>query len=305
MQIERLREFMALARCSCFTTAADKLHITQPALSNHIADMEKELGTKLLSSRKGDIGLTAAGRVMFRHAANITAEYDSALREIADSAVSSPDSYKITMKSYPVSTIAGEVFARIIGTAESEDKRVNVNLAEMRNKSLFDESKKGAVDCACIIGSEHCDQIIPADVPVRLFFLHRSPLYVWAPAGHPLFSLDSICLKDIAQYPYPFPSNLVFEEWEAAILSIFAEQELIPKLIQRFCESFDEYASSINGDEALLFTSKGMDSNPKLQKALVTDAWMCSYIALRTTRNDYAMQVMERAVQNVAQTLSA
>ncbi|WP_252903982.1 LysR family transcriptional regulator [Secundilactobacillus oryzae] len=47
MDIRVLRYFVAVAREQNFSRAADSLHVSQPALSRQIQDLETELGTKL------------------------------------------------------------------------------------------------------------------------------------------------------------------------------------------------------------------------------------------------------------------
>lgn len=87
MRIEHLREFIVLARHLNFRKAARELYITQPALSNHIAGMEKELGFDLVQ-RGQRISLTPAGKIMFTGAENMLAEYDQVVANAAAAAKS-------------------------------------------------------------------------------------------------------------------------------------------------------------------------------------------------------------------------
>ena len=48
MKIDYLNEFIVLAKAQSFTVAAEKLYLTQPALSRHIAAMETELNATLI-----------------------------------------------------------------------------------------------------------------------------------------------------------------------------------------------------------------------------------------------------------------
>jgi len=62
MQLEaRLRAFAALARRGSFSAAAEELVISQPAVSKHVADLEAELGTKLVTRGPRRAELTRAG----------------------------------------------------------------------------------------------------------------------------------------------------------------------------------------------------------------------------------------------------
>lgn len=69
----RLKVFMAVAENRSFTKAAAALRITQPAVSQNIAELEKSLGTKLFDRLKGETVLTAEGRVFMEYADRLLA----------------------------------------------------------------------------------------------------------------------------------------------------------------------------------------------------------------------------------------
>jgi DNA-binding transcriptional LysR family regulator len=61
----RLRAFAGFVRRGSFSGAAEELRISQPAVSKHIADMERDLGVKLIERRSRT--LTAAGELLATH----------------------------------------------------------------------------------------------------------------------------------------------------------------------------------------------------------------------------------------------
>lgn len=71
----KLKVFVEAAREKSFTRAAAKLHISQPAVSQNIADLEKLLGARLFERRRGEVALTAAGEVFMTRAEAILEEY--------------------------------------------------------------------------------------------------------------------------------------------------------------------------------------------------------------------------------------
>ncbi|MBN1652280.1 MAG: LysR family transcriptional regulator [Deltaproteobacteria bacterium] len=64
MELHQLRCFLAVAEEGGFNRATSILHITQPALSYQIKQLEDELGTRLFHRRPGGVCLTEAGRVL-------------------------------------------------------------------------------------------------------------------------------------------------------------------------------------------------------------------------------------------------
>lgn len=71
----RIRIFLTVAAEESFTRAADKLGISQPAVSQNIAELEKGFNVKLFERRRGTILLTAEGRVFEAYARRLSREY--------------------------------------------------------------------------------------------------------------------------------------------------------------------------------------------------------------------------------------
>ncbi len=75
----KLKVFVEVAREKSFTRAAAALFISQPAVSQNVAELEKQLGTKLFERRRGEVLLTDAGQVFLSHAERILEEYSRAV----------------------------------------------------------------------------------------------------------------------------------------------------------------------------------------------------------------------------------
>lgn len=74
----RLRVFSVLARTGSFTATARELGITQPAVSQRIAELEKETGLPLFDRNPGNVALNAHGKVFLGYAERILHLYDAA-----------------------------------------------------------------------------------------------------------------------------------------------------------------------------------------------------------------------------------
>lgn len=68
MRTDYLEEFVTLAETLNFTEAAERSYVTQPALSKHIATMERELGVKLFARDRRSVALTEAGEALLEDA---------------------------------------------------------------------------------------------------------------------------------------------------------------------------------------------------------------------------------------------
>jgi DNA-binding transcriptional LysR family regulator len=75
----RLRVFVTVAGQKSFSKAAQLLRISQPAVSQHISELEKQLGVKLFQRQYGVTLLTPAGEVFKKHADRILLEYQDVM----------------------------------------------------------------------------------------------------------------------------------------------------------------------------------------------------------------------------------
>src|SRR5262249_6173845 len=86
MTLRQLESFLAVAREKSFSLAAKKIHLSQPTLSEHISELESELG-KLLFFRSGRhrvVTVTEAGRVFAGFAVRAVSAVEGARQALAD-----------------------------------------------------------------------------------------------------------------------------------------------------------------------------------------------------------------------------
>lgn len=80
----RLQVFMAVARERNFTRAAKSLGVSQPAVSQNIAELEKNVGVQLFERERGDVSLTEKGRTFMMFAERIIKDYEDLNAVFAD-----------------------------------------------------------------------------------------------------------------------------------------------------------------------------------------------------------------------------
>lgn len=76
MDFDQLRYFISVVQARNFTAASRNHHISQPAISRRIADMEKELGCKLLIRDSHNVSFTDAGKEFYDYAVNVLSQTD-------------------------------------------------------------------------------------------------------------------------------------------------------------------------------------------------------------------------------------
>lgn len=83
MDFRQLETFVEVAKLKSFSKAAEMLFITQPTVTNHIQNLEKELGTILINRYGKNISLTDAGSLLYKYAINILNSCEMAKFDLA------------------------------------------------------------------------------------------------------------------------------------------------------------------------------------------------------------------------------
>lgn len=76
MDFRQLETFVQVAKLKSFSKAAEKLFITQPTVTNHIQNLEKELGTQLFDRMGKNISLTKSGALLYKNAISILNSFE-------------------------------------------------------------------------------------------------------------------------------------------------------------------------------------------------------------------------------------
>ena len=82
MTTVQMKYFIEIAKCLSFSVAADRLYISQPALSRHIASMENELNVQLFIRSKNTVRLTPAGQELLSRLDKLYTEYCAVVRDV-------------------------------------------------------------------------------------------------------------------------------------------------------------------------------------------------------------------------------
>lgn len=83
MEVRTLQYFLAVAEEQSFTRAAGRCHVAQPAISQQIRSLERELGEALFERDSRTVRLTAAGKALMPHARAVSAAITAAKAEFA------------------------------------------------------------------------------------------------------------------------------------------------------------------------------------------------------------------------------
>lgn len=82
VEFKQLRYFVAIAESSSFSKAAQKLFISQPALSQQISKLEEQMGIPLIERNTRSVQLTAAGRTLYLRATQLMQEMENMMQSV-------------------------------------------------------------------------------------------------------------------------------------------------------------------------------------------------------------------------------
>ncbi|MCB5179584.1 LysR family transcriptional regulator [Streptomyces antimicrobicus] len=181
-----LRTFVAVARLGSFSGAARDLGYTQSAVSQHIAALEGDLRTELLTRRP--VRPTAAGARLLEHAGPLLLRLDAARADVARLAVAPPE--RITLAASPLA-LGPRTLTALPATG--------VTLRVMPRAEIPAAVATGAVDLGLVDGlAAPSDPLrLPDVAPLTVTGVGEDELAVLLPAGHPLAGRSALRLADL------------------------------------------------------------------------------------------------------------
>ncbi|WOT40753.1 LysR family transcriptional regulator [Streptomyces coeruleorubidus] len=199
VELRHFRYFVAVAEQHSFTRAAARLHVSQPALSQQIRDLERELGVELLVRGPGGSTLTPAGEVFYERIRKVLTEVDAAAHAARRTARD-----HLTLRVGLAFPMAMEIHVPVLTAFAEAHPHVRLSWRE--------------------IGFAECEQpLITGEVDVALIRLPIDPeLLVWeplveeppglaVPAGHPLWDADRIGLAHVIDESLPLVHSGVWQ----------------------------------------------------------------------------------------------
>src|SRR5258708_7576522 len=147
MEIRQLRAFIAIAESGTFTAGAERVHVTQAAVSMQIRQLESELSAKLFIRAPRNVILTEAGEKLLERARHILREHDSALEEIAELAGAKRGRLRIGSASAGVTS---DLLPRILKDVRKRHPHAEVSVASGTSKALVQQILAGDVDIAFV-----------------------------------------------------------------------------------------------------------------------------------------------------------
>lgn len=143
----KLETLLVVAEEKSFTKAANILSLTQPAVSNHIALLEQEIGTRIFFRNKGDIKITPEGEIVVRYAKRIKNMYTRMLEKIGEI-----DKQSIKLRVGITHTAESNDITEILAKFGVQHGNVSITIITDTIKNLYDMLENYEIDFAIVEG---------------------------------------------------------------------------------------------------------------------------------------------------------
>lgn len=217
MQYRQLRYFVKIVEAGSFSRAAGTIHVAQPALSQQVAELEEEVGLKLLHRTPRGVQPTPAGEILFERASSILRRLD----ELPGLLKSSIGDVAGTVSVGIVASLADVLIGPIAEHFKSTFPNVMLKYLDGDSETLSARVLAHKLDLAVIFEHEFVPTFSRLPIFTQRFYLVGKPL-----RGK---TRSSISIKDIGSLPLVLPGDNI--ERRRLIDEAFAAFKIAPNVV--------------------------------------------------------------------------
>ena len=195
MDTQNLEAFLLVAETGSFSQAAEKLHLTQPAVSKRVALLEQQLSAGLFDRIGRQVSLTEAGQALLPHAKAVQRELDAAVQSVRDLDGEVAGELRLATSHH----IGLHRLPPILSHFSRAFPAVHIDIDFMDSEQAYELIMHGKVELAVVTLAPTAEPSIIA-LPVW-----QDPLDFMAAADHDLAGSAALDLDPLARYPAILP----------------------------------------------------------------------------------------------------
>ncbi|UPG88447.1 LysR family transcriptional regulator [Luteibacter aegosomaticola] len=197
--LRQLRYFVEVAETLSFTQAAQRLHISQPPLSQQIQALEADLGVRLLDRNRRRVALTEPGRIFLVEAKAILARAESARTVVTEAAAGFTGQLRLA---YAVSVSFHRALPETLLRFSHAAPGVSLHLVEMPTGAQYDALLSGQIDVGLLRAPP---EGVANARQLTMEVIDEEPLILALPAGHRLAKQEVVSMGDLARESFVAP----------------------------------------------------------------------------------------------------
>jgi DNA-binding transcriptional LysR family regulator len=237
MELRHLRYFIAAAEEEHFGRAADRLHVTRPAVSQMIIDLEEELGTPLFERRAHSVKLTAAGRVLLLQLQSIMNSLANALattRQVGEGKIG------VLNIGYGSLTLLHPLFRGVIKRFHEVYPEIKISLLEIPTSEQVKALADGKIDAGFMhfgprmgTASKRSGEVLSQDAAVLDYFkIQSGGLGAVLPSDHRLAHRKTLTLAELAKEQFVVVPRSSVTPGYGVLYSLFQKAGFEPNIVQ-------------------------------------------------------------------------
>lgn len=191
MADRRLQVFNMVAKVLSFTKAAETLHMTQPAVTFQVKQLEEFFNTRLFDRTHNKISLTDAGKIVYDYAELILEHYEKMNHEVKELTGEVAGSLLIGAST----TIAEYMLPSLLGAFKKQFSDVNIRLQVGNTDAIVAMVENNMIDLGVVEAP-----VYNKNLEVEVCRLDEMVLIV--PTDHPLASKTKILVDELKKYRY-------------------------------------------------------------------------------------------------------
>jgi len=191
MADRRLHVFYSVARLLSFTKAAETLHMTQPAVTFQVRQLEEHFNTRLFDRTHNKISLTEAGEKVYEYAERIFQLYN----EMENSVRELTGEISGVLILGASTTIAEYMLPSLLGDFKSKYPDVNIRLKVSNTDGIVSMVEHNVIDLG-VVEAPVNNKNLAVDV------CRTDKLVAIVPPSHELARQECVSLNQITEYPY-------------------------------------------------------------------------------------------------------
>jgi LysR family transcriptional regulator, benzoate and cis,cis-muconate-responsive activator of ben and cat genes len=239
VELRHLRYFVAVAEAeNVLRAATQKLHVSQPAVSRQIRDLEDELGVQLFERTGKSVRLTDAGFLFLKEARAVLERTDEAVRTVR--AFAQADETEIQIGYSPA--LRTQIVSPALHAFQQAMPKVHVKLHDWTGEKIAAGLRDGRLQLALTVRPSKRG----AFRGLRFEELLREQVRLAVPPNHPFARRSSVSLADAAKEPFVGLTREDFPDYPAYLAAVFASIKKKPRVI----EEHDSLISVISAIEA-------------------------------------------------------
>ena len=262
MELRHLRYFVAVAEMENVSRAALKLHVSQPALSRQIRDLEDEIGFCLLERTAKSVRLTDAGRAFLDNARALLQNADDAVTKARAVASAEPTELHVGYSPTPTA----EILPKILRAFQRKMPNVHVKLHDWSHNAIFDGIRDGRLQLGLIVPPSKASAL--HDLRYEELFHER--VCVAVALQHPFARRRAIPITEVAAEPLIGLTREDYPNYYDYLSIIFSKVKQKPRVVEEH-DSFSAVMSAVEaGTGVAIATDFGYSFGNRLKFLHVT-----------------------------------